>query len=241
MGSFLEDAILRSEVYKRLAHRFHRPSREQGNGARGAGDREWHDLLNSWGIDPLEWNTAVDERVLAQEYGRLFAHRNTILCPIYEAEYDGHRATSQPSTLADIMGFYRAFGVEVAIGDRPDHLAIELEFMSLLTLKEALALNAGLKEQSEICRVAQRKFLEEHLGRWSGIFVQTLQSSSELPYFLLAGRLLKSFVSLECQQTGAKPLVILSRVGVPEPDIRCPAGTFKEDKTGGQGGAGSGG
>lgn len=230
MKSILEHAMLRSETYRRLATRFHRQTQQHGVSGMGIQECEWDDLLTYWGVHSLEWNEQVEADVLAHEYERLFAHRNTILCPIYEAEYDSHRATSQPSTLADIMGFYRAFGVEVAIGDRPDHLAIELEFMSLLTLKEAFALTEGMEEQAEICRVAQCKFLEDHLGRWCAVFVKTLNTHCQLPYFLLAGHVLKKFVSSECRHTGAKPLVILSRADVPEPDIKCPVNLPESDE-----------
>lgn len=230
MKSILEHGVIRSETYRRLATRFHRQTQQHGGSRIGMQEREWDDLLTYWGVDPQEWNTAVDDDVLAHEYERLFAHRNTILCPIYEAEYDSHRATSQPSTLADIMGFYRAFGVEVAIGDRPDHLAIELEFMSLLSLKEALALSEELHEQAEICRSAQRQFLTDHLGRWVGVFVKTLLRHCKLPYFVLSGQVLRKFVSSDCKYVGAQPLVILSRSEIPDPDMKCPVNLSKNDE-----------
>ena len=157
------------------------------------------------------------------EYDRLFRHRTTILCPIYEVEYDRNRAVSQGPTLADIAGFYRAFGLELAVSERPDHLALELEFMSVLAYKEALALRNNLHEQAEICRDAQRKFLEAHLGRWVGIFADTLARASQLdPYKTLAFKL-KEFIESECVLLGAQPEIITMRPGEAETeDVRCP-------------------
>lgn len=78
--------------------------------------------------------------------------------------------------LADIAGFYRAFGFNVggAVRERPDHLAVELEFMYLLALKESHADAHGTQEQKEVCIDAQRKFLGEHLGRWIEQFAESL-------------------------------------------------------------------
>lgn len=78
--------------------------------------------------------------------------------------------------LADIAGFYRAFGFNVGgpVRERPDHLAVELEFMYLLALKESHADAYGTQEQKEVCIDAQRKFLGEHLGRWIGQFAESL-------------------------------------------------------------------
>jgi TorA maturation chaperone TorD len=78
--------------------------------------------------------------------------------------------------LADIAGFYRAFGFNVggSVRERPDHLAVELEFMYVLALKEWYASSQGTPEQIEVCVDAQRKFLSEHLGRWIGQFAESL-------------------------------------------------------------------
>ncbi|MFN4218878.1 MAG: molecular chaperone [Candidatus Bipolaricaulia bacterium] len=165
-----------------------------------------------------------DDPETAAEYDRLFSHRTTILCPIYEVEYDKNRSVSQGPTLADIAGFYRAFGLELAINERPDHLALELEFMSVLAYKEALALRDNLREQAEICRDAQRKFLEAHLGRWVGIFTDTVTRASRLESYKVLACTLKEFIESECALLGAHPEIITARPQEAETtDVRCPA------------------
>ena len=57
--------------------------------------------------------------------------------------------------LADISGFYKAFGVEVDC-ERPDALKAELEFMHYLIFKE---INAPVREKAEICLDAQKNSL----------------------------------------------------------------------------------
>ncbi len=60
----------------------------------------------------------------------------------YETEYTTPDALYKAHQLADIAGFYRAFGLEMSTEnrERPDHLAAELEFMHFLALKEAQAM-----------------------------------------------------------------------------------------------------
>lgn len=160
---------------------------------------------------------------LQREYDRLFTHRTNLLCPIYEVEYDKSRAITQGTTLADIGGFYRAFGLEVAVRERPDHLALELEFMSVLTYKEALALQSGRAEEIQICRDAQRKFLEAHLGRWVGLFVEYLSQQSQSDFYLGLGDALQEFIEAECQALDAKPDLITTNFEEdPEIKLDCP-------------------
>jgi TorA maturation chaperone TorD len=83
----------------------------------------------------------------------------------YESEYTAAHALLPTDNIADVAGFYRAFGFQVKEGgERADHLAAELQFMALVALKEAAAREAGEEEKAEICVDAQKKFLAEHLG-----------------------------------------------------------------------------
>ncbi len=161
---------------------------------------------------------------LQREYDRLFTHRTSLLCSIYEVEYEQNRAMIQGRTLADIGGFYRAFGLEVAVRERPDHLALELEFMSVLAYKEALAIESGRTEEMALCREAQKRFLEAHLGRWAGLFVQSLAQQSQSKFYLNLGEALREFIEAECQALGAQPELIITANCAADPEIKldCP-------------------
>jgi TorA maturation chaperone TorD len=108
----------------------------------------------------------------------------------YETEYGLPHEFRQSQEMADLNGFYQAFGFTNGgiVRERSDHLAVELEFMHILALKEASAANQGLLEQVEICRQAQGKFLQEHLGRWIDWFTKSVggQVGEEAVYALLA-------------------------------------------------------
>ena len=101
--------------------------------------------------------------------------------------------------MADVAGFYKAFGVEVdPEGVRVDHITTELAFMNLLAVKESIALHEeGEGEHAQICRDASRAFLRDHLERWAPRLGGLLAESGGDPIFCAAGRLLRDFVSFD--------------------------------------------
>ena len=153
---------------------------------------------------------------------------------MYETELGLPHEFRQSQELADIAGFYRAFGFRTGgtVRERPDHLATELEFMYLLALKEAYAASNSMPEQAEICVDAQRKFLQDHLRRWIGPFCRSLERSIDerlgdaalqTPYVMLA-HLVESFISLESARLGVDSAIPPAAEQEPtpyNPDYSC--------------------
>ena len=144
------------------------------------------------------------------DYIAAIGHAARGSCPANEIEYGDLKADPlfQPHRLADLAAFYRAFGVELGgtAGERHDHLSVELEFLSVLAAQEASLLNGPpAHEALRVCRDAQRKFLREHLARWTPAFARRLQRAvadgplARLAVFLLA------FVESECRGAGVNP------------------------------------
>lgn len=85
----------------------------------------------------------------------------------YETEYGRMRGMSKGNDLADLSGFYRAFGLEIEseqAHEVHDHIAVELEFYTVLLLKQAHLERLGDAEGCEVVRDARKKFLSEHLA-----------------------------------------------------------------------------
>lgn len=142
------------------------------------------------------------------EYIQCFGHTVSKEHPPYEAEYGQAHVFQQTHTLADIAGFYKAFGLQPApdFHDRLDHLSVELEFLHFLCAKEAYALAKGHpQEQLAVCREAQAKFLAEHLGQWALGFAQKLQEKDGGTLYGLLGRLLQAFLTFEMRHLRLKP------------------------------------
>ena len=102
--------------------------------------------------------------------------------PPYEAEYGVAHVFLKSQVMADVAGFYRAFGVTVADAhrDRPDHLATELEFMHFMVLKTAMGERAA-HPLAELCRSAMQKFFAEHLAAWAPAYFASLSTTLPPP------------------------------------------------------------
>jgi DMSO reductase family type II enzyme chaperone len=143
-------------------------------------------------------------------YLATFGHAARGSCPLNEIEYGDLKADPlfQPHRLADLAAFYRAFGLEVAedAGERHDHICLELEFLCVLAAKEAYALEHQLDgEQLAQCRDAQRKFLREHLGRWTPAFTRRLAAATHEPTLRALAEFTRAFIESECVRFGVTP------------------------------------
>ncbi|MDA0999012.1 MAG: molecular chaperone TorD family protein [bacterium] len=142
-------------------------------------------------------------------YQEVFGHTISKLCPPYETEYGNMHLFQQSDFLSDLGGLYRAFGVTPQEGkERSDHISIQLEFLYLLSFKEAHALREEKKDEAKICRDAQVAFLEDHLARWAPIFAARLERKNPEGIFSAAARLLGDFIKAEQKALAADPELV---------------------------------
>jgi DMSO reductase family type II enzyme chaperone len=146
----------------------------------------------------------------------------------YETEYGLPHEYRQSQELADIAGFYRAFGFENGgvIREQPDYLPTELEFMHTLTLKEACAREAAQVAHIDLCVDAQRKFLRDHLARWLPFFARRLEQVLINGMYAELTTLIVAFVAAEADRLDARPepLRLTEIKATPfNPDFSCGA------------------
>lgn len=147
------------------------------SGEECSGVREASALLD--GIAARVRRTPLARAVM--EYGVVFGHSVAGPCTPYEAEYGARSEAAFAQRIADVTAFYRAFGLALSpqAMDRPDHLAVECEFMHFLACKEAYARERGTPEQVETCRRAQREFVRSHLACWAGPFAKSFETVAD--------------------------------------------------------------
>jgi TorA maturation chaperone TorD len=153
------------------------------------------------------WRTAPVQD-LATEYSRLFLGAG--LVPLREGGYgSGLRFAGQPVDIADIGGFYLAFGFTTsdAAPNPPDHIGTEMEFVSLLHLKNAHALARRKVRDARIAELALGRFLEDHTGRWVPSLEAALREADASAPYALLGELMKKAVACECARLGVKPQI----------------------------------
>ncbi|MCL6553820.1 MAG: molecular chaperone TorD family protein, partial [Firmicutes bacterium] len=170
----VEHALRRSLVYRFLSAAMRPP----GEGLADADAAQWQAVVQAAGGVSPEAAAALEaagracadmgEETLSVAYHRLFGHRVGGDCPVYEAQYLPGGIFPQAQCLADVAGFYRAFGLEVGeeVRERPDHISLELEFMHVLAYREAYARRHHGPDEVGLLADAQRAFLRDHLGRW---------------------------------------------------------------------------
>jgi TorA maturation chaperone TorD len=103
----------------------------------------------------------------------------------------------QTQKLADLNGFYKAFGMEVESIERADHISTQSEFISFLLLKEILALKDELIEEKEVCEKAFFDFSQDHFLDWVKMFAENLVDKVDGEFYSLAGKFLLTFIENE--------------------------------------------
>ncbi len=231
-----EQALGRSAVYELLSLAFLYPEEsatallpeKARQAASAASTFKWEELGRA--LDQLgdPWGQKSSD-VLQEEYVEVFGHSVSNDCPQYEGEYDQAHVFQKSHALADLNTFYQAFGVAVnaELKERLDHISVELEFMHLLTVKEAYALlHDHGEDKVRLCQEAQKAFLAQHLATWVRSFVRQLsrKAGNGSVYGSLA-HLLETHLDAECRAFGIR--VTPSRrtivAATPEDDLDCEA------------------
>jgi TorA maturation chaperone TorD len=245
VDTLVGDALARAGLYRLLGRAFGYPTGTVLKELAELADR----LVEGPGVAPpmrallrqlASRAREADPATVADEYVLLFDRQ--VVCPPYESAYgSAPQMAGKSAQLADVAGFLTAFGLatEATRSDIEDHIAAELEFMSVLALKEAYAMAEGDAEGLEVVRLAERAFLGDHLGRWAETFARGLRGATPLPYYAAAAELLAIWIRTELEALGVGPATLdgLGPSGPLEEDIfTCPmVGSATDDEGMGDG------
>jgi TorA maturation chaperone TorD len=140
----------------------------------------------------LRWPAPDTYDEMQSEYIRLFqiGGRRGPPCPLHA----GHYSRDRGRALQNLMRFYNFFGLRVTECVMPDHLAVQLEFMS------ELAATGGESEQR-----AQRDFLRNHLS-WTETLAGRVAGAEPHPFY-------RSLTALTARLVAADLRFILSVLG----------------------------
>jgi TorA maturation chaperone TorD len=164
----------------------------------------------------------ADAAALAVEH--VFLFDRGARCPPYEGAWgDAPHPAGKAALLADIAGFYAAFGMHPAgpDPDMEDHVAAECEFVSALLVKAAWADAHGEAERRDVARRAVAAFVGDHLGRWAGAFAGALREATTLPYYGALADVLEAWVRAETARLDVAPSLVAGR---------CPPGPDQDEE-----------
>jgi TorA maturation chaperone TorD len=141
---------------------------------------------------------------LRYSHERLFGHTlRGRVCP-YECEYGRQALLLRAQELADLGGFYAAFGLRSAATrhERPDHVACQFEFVEFLSRKEFWAIENDDAEMADLTLKALAEFLRQHLARFGRAFARSLQDAEPRGFYGMLGEFCEAFLLVECGRLG---------------------------------------
>lgn len=186
-------------------------------------------------IGDLAGAIPVDADVARAHHVALFPPIASQDAPGHETGYRGDGIFQQAPIMADIAGFYRAHGLRAGGSEkeRPDHIVVELDFMSVVARKEALALDRGAFEDASVCRETAASFLQAHLGCWAPAFGRRVAALAASGWLRGLGELLAMWVESDMLILDVEPLEVVEGPLPQEPPDDgtcgpCPVGSWGE-------------
>ena len=208
----LDRALARADAYRVLAAVFRDPDDPAGDPAPDPSTLRAAARALGVTVEPWAWRAIgrmSGHGARAAEHRATFGHVVAHGCPAYETEFGRRHVFGQSQELGDIRGFYEAFGVRPRPGgERPDHLACELEFLALLAIKEATAIAVGDTDRAAICVAAAARFVEDHPGRWVAALAARIASRARGSGYAAASALAATMLAGHARDVGVRPRVL---------------------------------
>lgn len=137
----------------------------------------------------------ISQPELQAEYVRLFGTKG--LVPLEITRYVSNDEFVQARKMADIAGFYRAWGLEMGPGERPDNLSAVFDYLSFMHLKEENAKTKGHLDKMDMIQKAKDSFLSEHFLPSIDKFVKCLKANAKNSFYKELAELIGELVESE--------------------------------------------
>ena len=138
-------------------------------------------------------SSGVELELLRIDYTQLFIGPFKLLAPPYGSVYIDKSGIMGDSTI-DVRNWYEKEGLDAIVKDAPDHIAMELEFMYYLTVKQSQAVEEGNIQDIQVYQQKQNSFLSSHLVRWLSEFADNVQKTAQTEFYKKLARLTEMFV-----------------------------------------------
>ena len=136
---------------------------------------------------------------LLVDYTRLFLGPVQALASPYGESWLGSAAPTDDNPPLAVLELYSQGGFEIdeEFRERPDHVAVQLEFLYLLTFNQNHAAAAGKSDEAAATQSLQQRFLSEHLGAWIAPFAAAMASGAQSAFYRELGALTERFVRMQ--------------------------------------------
>lgn len=132
---------------------------------------------------------------LTVEYSKLFVGPFELLAPPYGSVYLEGRRVMGDSTM-EVIKVYQKEGLSRSddFKDLPDHIAVELEFMSYLIYKGIESLEKSDLNTAQKFKERQEDFLNAFLRRWVQAFCEKIKNGTENGFYTALADCVSTFV-----------------------------------------------
>ena len=214
VGTALATERWRAATYRLLAALYHQPTDWPSGLLDGTGDAGLD--VEAVDVDAEKLRESVpDDNSLRLDHAQLFVGPFELAAPPYESVYVDDESRVMTDSTAAVQAEYRGAGVAIDIDEPADHVAAELEFVSLLVATECEALAAGEFEAAERYLDRQYEFLVSHLGRWVSEFAENTRTHADTEFYTLLADETRSFVEADGKRLAER----LERLEAPDDDV----------------------
>lgn len=129
-----------------------------------------------------------EPELLAGEYARVFLGSGVLngnAAFPYESVYTSSHGLVMQEARDEVLAIYRSQGVDKdeTWKDPEDHIALELEFMEILSRRCADAVGSNNNEAAESLVKTQYRFLIDHLMNWAPRFLGDVSKYAEVDFY----------------------------------------------------------
>lgn len=133
---------------------------------------------------------------LLVDYSKLFVGPSELIAPPYGSIYLEAGKRVMGDTTMEVIGMYQKAGLSMSddFKELPDHIAVELEFMSYLIFKEIEALKQSDFERAKGFIDKQEIFLNTFLRRWVPPFCEKIKEGTGNKFYLALADCVSTFI-----------------------------------------------
>ncbi|HVP43631.1 MAG TPA: molecular chaperone TorD family protein [Terriglobales bacterium] len=203
----LSELEAKAGLYSLLAQAFNYPDKDLVNALRGG---EFLNALAQWAEalghpSLLKTITACHKEYagkqpggkadllldMERDYTRMFFASKPRLAYLFESVYREGKLL-QESTF-QIARLYADAGLKLTEDFRlpPDHIAVELEFLSFLVFKEIEGTKKGKSKQADYARELQAQVIDEHLGAFAASIGERVMEHARTNFYRTVALILK--------------------------------------------------
>lgn len=115
----------------------------------------------------------------------------------YESVYTSPKRLMMQEARDEMLALYRAQGLGKAASwkESEDHLAAELEYMTILGLRACEQYEKGNEDEAIADLVAQRNFMDDHLLAWFPLMQADMQKFAKTDFYRGLGKLTEGFLA----------------------------------------------